>query len=424
MMLLMQLVYVLLLFRTSMRRLLLIGLLAGLLGASPAARAPVLNGGESEAACDRLINSTNPTLWLDSSKLSSITAADNAVSAWASRSGTISFVQATEANKPKLTRGDNLENRQTNSADLSGSEYNFVNATRNDTTKFTPTASAGYCFSRFTSLAGVTYRVSFDARRVTGATSVRFLNLNSASGNTQALTIDGTLKRYSFEFLGKTGGGTIDFGIQDNANPSDWSQIEYTNVQLQSALADPTYLPTTTAPQYRGVNGRPAVFFDGVDDVMTSSATLGDVFAAGAKTLITGFQPLQAVGGINARIFTDTGPMTALYTSGDTTVWWSSDGSADFSVWSPLVNGKNYLLSGTHDGTNLDSKVNGSVGSTDAGGSTSTMTGTLKIGGSGTASQWFAGPITDVITWNKVLPASTISQITRCKARQRGADLR
>ncbi len=434
---------------------------------------PILNNAWSEAEYDRVLHASGPTLALRGKRIQSITSAANAISAWASRVGAISFTQTTEANKPKLTRADNLENRFKYSEDFSqaatweilvGLKAVTGNEDANPLTgvqtadRIVEDNSNGLHRFRqlgFPVVAGQPYRISFYAkssnRRIGISTTTGFSNqylgfdlttgtTYDSSGTGANLVTMAAVPGYAgwyycaatptavttsavgntvWYFSLPTNGTTWNSSYQgDNA-----SYMSIYGAQFRSALADPTYIATTSAPQYRGVNGRPAVYFDGGNAKMTSSDILSDIVTAGAKTAILGFKPLAL--GTNYILAEVSGPAWSAYVTSSSSNSFrhqNNDGTNDISAITGTAVNTTYISSVTHGTGNLYSKRNGVNGNITASGNTADLTKALQVSGVAN-SAYFAGTITDILTWNKVLSSQTIDKLTRLAAKERGACL-
>jgi hypothetical protein len=97
----------------------------------------------------------------------------------------------------------------------------------------------------FTSLDGVTYTLSFYAKRISGNYDLQFLHFNSATSVSTNLTVTDSWERYSVSFLGKFGGGTVIVGIRDN-NDSGWGGVLVWGAQLEQSTTVGEYIPTTS----------------------------------------------------------------------------------------------------------------------------------------------------------------------------------
>jgi hypothetical protein len=98
-----------------------------------------------------------------------------------------------------------------------------------------------------TTIAGLNYTFSFWARQVSGNTALHIVHSNSATGADTAITITSTWARYSVTVLGRTGGGTVEFGLQDK-NASGFGEVLVWGAQLEQRSAVTAYTVTTTQP--------------------------------------------------------------------------------------------------------------------------------------------------------------------------------
>jgi len=128
------------------------------------------------------------------------------------------------------------------SADLTNALWVAAGATKDAATLLTFTALNGNVYQAITTVAGTTYTLSFRARAITGNTALHFLHTNSATGNSTALVVNGTLTQYSISVLGRAGSGLVNFGIQDQ-NAAGFGQIEITDWQVNIGGLQP-YNPT------------------------------------------------------------------------------------------------------------------------------------------------------------------------------------
>lgn len=142
--------------------------------------------------------------------------------------------------------------------DLNNAAWNPTDVTVDTATTMTFDAQNGQVWQGVTTVAGVTYTVSFEARRITGNTGLRIRHFNSATGDSTNFTITDTLTRHSVSVLGKAGDGVVGFGIRD-ANVVGHGQIEVTEWQVEvGALSD----YDASDRQIVAARGD----FDGVDD--------------------------------------------------------------------------------------------------------------------------------------------------------------
>lgn len=384
-----------------MRKLTALLLLFCLCALTPAQKNAAIQG--SQTYLDNRVAASSPTCYLDPDY--NVTVAAGLVSSWCCRNApSICFVQATDAAKPRLSRGDSQENRLIYSDTLSNAIWVAVLATKDDATHFSPSAQYGYVGQDVTTVAGITYRYCATMRAVSGNTNLHMAGFNSASSNTVAKTVTGTLADYCANFDGKTGGGAVTFAIQDR-NAAGLGQVEITKQWVNVPAASTAYLKTTTYPQFAGLNGRRVVNFDGVDDVLASTTTGATVFGASAKTILQ----LGTFKAANSRWFQ--GVNFAIYESQLKMRLYNNDGTGDEIVSGEFTAGKKLLFAGTHDGSYLRGRVNGVTLTPVASGATSALTSALSIGG--VASAYMAGAMGPVILWNKVLPDSQLIEIER-----------
>lgn len=439
-----------------MRRILCILLLL-LCGLTPAQKKVLLQGSQDY---EQLIRQHQPTLWLDASDPTTITASAGAISAWASKVGAISFTQATGANQPSLTRYDNLENQLTNNNDFSNATGGYtednITPTANATTNPLDGATTAYKLAE--NGATSTHRIYKVLSAITAGQyteSVYVKRFGTSDGSKQfQLVLDanrGVFARFdlalgtkvsdslttsTIESLGDgwyrcsaTGtvlaGSIIRFSMGYNATydgDGGTSGIYLYGAQFRSSLADPSYLATTTYPQYRGINGRSAVRFDGSDDTMTATATLGDIFAAGAKT---------AIGVVQLRSVSTGTPQAILRTSD---LYWyfiengagllgvyNYDGSIDYVYSAAVAVNKTYVLISTQEGGYLTLLTNGVASTPVASGNTGDVSGILALGNCSDSSCPWVGSIAELITFNKVLPSDVRIKIQKGLCKKWGA---
>jgi hypothetical protein len=191
--------------------------------------------------------------------------------------------------------------------------------------------------------------------------------------------------------------------------------------QFKSTAADSVYLANSQAfPQFRGINGRAAVRFDGAASYMTSAATLANIFAAGAKTSFIVMRP--ALIDSFQTIFTDSADKfyAQVGNVGGRVQITNDDGSAVTRSVTGAVVGATGVWRILHD-TNLVIGRNDVWGVALASGATTPMTGTLLMG-SYSGSQWLNADIAELLTFNKVLPSDVRDRIQRGLCKKWGAD--
>ena len=354
-------------------------------------------------ADEAAVKALAPTLWLKSYKGLTVTALKG-VSAWANQGSVAAgFTQATAGNQPLVSRGDNRENRFTYSDDLSNAAWTKTNVTANSALLGTFTAQNGSIARAISTLAGQSYRFTIKARAVTGNTALTLMHTDSATGNTTAITVTAALADYTVTVLGKAAGGNVTFGLQDT-NAAGFGQVEVTQWSVASSLADSTYQATTTYPEYRGSCNTagnhclPVVRFDGVDDAMTSTATLADIYANNAKTTYLVLRANAAAGTQN--IFRDTGGYMQLYGSTADLTYKNFDTGADTIVKAFTVNTLS-VVKAIHSGGNIDLSIDGVAAAPSvASGNTGDLSGTLFLG---YATNDFNGSILELLAFNTAL---------------------
>lgn len=114
-------------------------------------------------------------------------------------------------------------------------------------TSLTFSAQFGSQAQSVTTIAGLSYTFSFWARRISGNTALHINHFDSATGANTAFTITNDWVRYSVTVLGRTGGGAVQFGVQDR-NASGFGEILVWGAQLEQRSAVTAYTATTTQP--------------------------------------------------------------------------------------------------------------------------------------------------------------------------------
>ena len=94
--------------------------------------------------------------------------------------------------------------------------------------------------------AGITYTFSFWAKRESGNTALTIHHNNSATGQNTAFTITNDWQRYQVSVLGKTGGGFVEWGVQDR-NGSGHGTILLWGTQVEESATASSLIPTSTA---------------------------------------------------------------------------------------------------------------------------------------------------------------------------------
>jgi hypothetical protein len=114
-------------------------------------------------------------------------------------------------------------------------------------TSLTFSAQFGSQAQSVTTISGLSYTFSFWAKRISGNTALHINHFDSATSSNTAFTITNDWVRYSVTVLGKSGGGAVQFGVQDR-NASGFGEILVWGAQLEQRSAVTAYTPTTTQP--------------------------------------------------------------------------------------------------------------------------------------------------------------------------------
>ena len=101
--------------------------------------------------------------------------------------------------------------------------------------------------------AGVTYTFSFWAKRESGNTAFVIHHNFSATGSNTAFTMTDNWQRYEVSVLGRTGGGFVEWGVQDR-NVSGQGTILLWGAQLEVSPVSTSYIKTTTIAVTRAVD--------------------------------------------------------------------------------------------------------------------------------------------------------------------------
>ena len=151
-----------------------------------------------------------------------------------------------------------------------------------------------------TSIEGVTYTLSFYAKRISGNYNLQFLHFNSATGVSTNLAVTDSWKRYSVSFLGRTGGGTIVVGIRDN-NASGWGSTLVWGAQLEAGAFPTSYIHTTTATVTRSA-----------DVASISGSNFSGWFNATEGTVFSGYKGVANIEGSSTRRVVEIGVSGAI----------------------------------------------------------------------------------------------------------------
>jgi hypothetical protein len=149
----------------------------------------------------------------------------------------------------------------TKSEDLTNGAWGFsaVGATVVDATHITFPSQFSNRRNAVPTVAGNLYRLTFDLQVISGNTALAAFHETSATADFTLFTADNTLRRYSFTFLGKLGGGSVMCGIQDR-NAAGFGQIFITRFQVEDVTGQSNQNPSeytsvgVLAAPYHGAN--------------------------------------------------------------------------------------------------------------------------------------------------------------------------
>jgi hypothetical protein len=153
------------------------------------------------------------------------------------------------------------------------------------------------------------------------------------------------------------------------------------------------------------INTMSVLDFDGIDDYMTSSLILSDIFAAGAKAAwfvikIANMGPAAAWYLCDA-ILTDAGGYWGATVDSDEIVQGQYTGSNQTAA-SAASTGTVYVVEMRHDSGTIYTSLNGGSEASTSSGDTSDVTNTIKIGANFATAVFFDGDIAEIITSNNV----------------------
>jgi hypothetical protein len=351
---------------------------------------------------------------------------------------TAAFTQSTDANKPILSRPDRVENWTTNSEDFSSADFtqyrltvvansvaNPVNgATTADTLVEDNTSNSHVIAQNEATISGNTYRFCTYAKgngrdlgllmpNAGAGTSIFDLDtctLSSAGAGTETNTIEdvggGWCRACTTDTATTTGINAPYIALISSGNSSylgdGASGVYVFGAQFQRSSMQPSYIATTTAPVYGSLTGRRMLTFDGTNDAMTSTSIASELWGLSAKTTFAVGVPFVTSGTHVIIKDSDGTTKTRIYV--DTNKWAvrNSDGSNDTeSTYTAVPNEAAVFMAG-HNGTNLTTWLNRSVGASVASGATSSLGGTLQLG-SASATNYWNGQLGPIITYNRVL---------------------
>lgn len=188
-------------------------------------------------------NDANTWGWWDADNYV-VTGAEGNVTSWGNRMAyqvdkttlvnTTNFGPALGAwARPVLSRTDTLGNWIRASENMTAPTiYSVTSATINSATLVTFTAQNGVVWQTLAiTQPGVTYRMRIKIKRISGNTAIELYHSGAASGNSTAITIDGTSTEYSTTFTGHASYGNVLVGVRD-PNAAGQGQVELLEWQV------------------------------------------------------------------------------------------------------------------------------------------------------------------------------------------------
>jgi hypothetical protein len=230
-----------------------------------------------------------PTLDLDPatpSSLDVITAVRAGVATYTDASGVI---QSAIANTVRVDQTQGAELTPTKFQNIGYTDFSQAWSTYGGTTELgdgydgqpslvsTMTLS-GQSYEYFDSVAGVTYTGSFWARAVSGSGPFRFAHGNSATGPSVVINLTSEWQFFSTQFLGRSGGGAIYFGI---GATSGGDSVEIAMPQVEEGTTASSFVANTTgSPKFiTGATYGPRVPMILVEPSATNLVTYSEDFS-------------------------------------------------------------------------------------------------------------------------------------------------
>jgi hypothetical protein len=403
---------------------------------------------------DALTTQKVPTFYFDANDDNCITAEDGyTVSSISSKvgDGSLYFAQSITAFRPILTRSDNLENFALYSEAFENAVWDDTSepltASDNSTTDYTGAASSAatltiaggddrhYVMQSIPgkAWAGHQYRISADVKYgdwqygfvgeggdahwhsvivdlINGTISDESPYIDSSSieslGNdwyrvTVEYTREGGAAGEFRLVIGVTLDDTFTSGAPENVD-SDGSYIYANRATIQHIDADETYVETTAFPEYRGINGQRALWFDGDDDVLVAGAA-SNFINADSKEIFAAVR-CENTPGSSGFIIIQSGNYWSLYFHTDGT-WRNQnyDGTTDY-VDLPYTINENAVLNYYHHNDILGGGLNGSYTTSVTSGDTTSVSQNTFIGASSVSgSNVFLGAIQSFLTFDQEL---------------------
>jgi hypothetical protein len=371
----------------------------------------------------------------------------------ASRIGNVAFTQTTEANRPLLSNATRVENLLTYSEQIDNAAWTKYGASVSANSLANPIDGAltaetliedgstgtHHVVQSPAIYAGIPYRFSFYAKaKERSRVYIAVGGSWSPSAGMHVNLSDGTITQtdsgsdwvgyvtdvgggwYRIQTVGtSTASGTVNFYaiLSNTLNNSSYtgdgvSGIYLYGMQMQRAEMYETYTATTAVPIYGSNTGKKMLVFDGSNDSMTSVSLASDILALAEKTTIVSALPFVTSGTHAIIMDTDGTVKYRIYI--DTNLWATRnyDGSSDTQSSLTAVTNQLAVYGSVHDGTNIIAQLNTGANASTASGSTSSLGGTLRIG-SGSATNYFNGPIGPIVVFNKVLSPEIYNTIVR-----------
>lgn len=282
------------------------------------------------------------TSWIDFTNTSEVTAdAQLRISAVGDSLGLINdFTQATDANKPLLSRSDNRENLSQWSHDFTKATWikNGINVVGSTFTATSGTSAKQIYTtndSNMPAIQGIRYRIFFKIKKGThnfvqfhfwnaafGAGPFANYDLHNGVIGTRSANVDSGIYPDGDAFIiwaectavathASTG---IIFYMVPSASAAGAAQlagtgtetvvVSYGGIQFASSIISD--LITTDHPQYAGINGRPALVFNGAQRLDAAVDYL-NLFSAAGRNLYCVAQPFTGNSGANQNLLFDTG---------------------------------------------------------------------------------------------------------------------
>lgn len=348
------------------------------------------------------------------------------------------FVQGTDANKPSLSRPDNLENyllqsvtfdswSKTSCTVSTGAVTGPTNFGNADKLVEVAETAEHLVSQNFSVINGKTYQLTVWAKQgertcvyfyTGGAISTFGQGANLATGAWVGGTPtggsimgagNGFYKLSWLETATSTGSANLQIIASTNGSTTNYAGditkgIYIAGAQVKDSNAEDTFLTTTTFAGFAGINANRMLRFDGLASKMTTTATLANLFGAQAKTVCIAVRP-DFINATNWPIFWPSSGGIFQVRTGNAVFQAVNVSTGTQTVSSTGVTvtaGVTYIVTVRHDTTNLSIRVNGGSWANLASGASSDTTVTFLLGNN-TGTNWFAGAIGEIVTFNSAL---------------------